>query len=208
MPENTSERGTARVTERSRAAVKAALDTRAHMPVSEEMVEALEWAVRAAAREESDYIDRCRRDIAQQPENEMLHRANAAELAVKEARARALRSVLEAARQADPLVGRLEHYERALRYLADPESWHGDPASHEAMLLGHDTPYELARAALSATPGLRRADPLVEENERLKHDVEKYKLMAFAPLGDNHHNAAMCPYCSPTYAALNAGDPS
>lgn len=36
----------------------------------------------------------------------------------------------------------------ALEYLADPESWLGDPCSHEAWLLGHDTPYELARAVL------------------------------------------------------------
>lgn len=36
----------------------------------------------------------------------------------------------------------------ALEYLADPESWAGDPLTHDAVLYGHDTPYELARAAL------------------------------------------------------------
>lgn len=35
-----------------------------------------------------------------------------------------------------------------LRTLADPESWSGDPLDHSAVLLGHFTPYELAREAL------------------------------------------------------------
>jgi hypothetical protein len=38
----------------------------------------------------------------------------------------------------------------ALEYLADPESWGGDPRSQEATLYGHHTPYELAREALAA----------------------------------------------------------
>lgn len=37
---------------------------------------------------------------------------------------------------------------RALEYLADPASWLGDPHSHDAILLGADTPFELAAEAL------------------------------------------------------------
>lgn len=33
----------------------------------------------------------------------------------------------------------------------------------------------------------------------LERDVQWYK---FAPLGDNHHNAALCPYCNPTGAGV------
>ena len=40
------------------------------------------------------------------------------------------------------------HYKRALEYLTDRESWLGDPHSQESTLHGHDTPYELALAAL------------------------------------------------------------
>jgi len=38
----------------------------------------------------------------------------------------------------------------ALRYLADPENWLGDPHDQEATLHGHDTPFELAVMALTA----------------------------------------------------------
>ncbi|MGA2455583.1 MAG: hypothetical protein ABSG93_18915 [Solirubrobacteraceae bacterium] len=40
----------------------------------------------------------------------------------------------------------------ALEYLADPENWLGDPLSQESTLHGHDTPYELAVAALALEP--------------------------------------------------------
>jgi hypothetical protein len=40
----------------------------------------------------------------------------------------------------------------ALEHLANPENWMGDPHSQEATLYGHDTPSELARAVLDATP--------------------------------------------------------
>lgn len=43
-------------------------------------------------------------------------------------------------------------------------------------------------------------DPHAECNleiHRLKADVEKWRARAFMPQGDNHHNAAQCPYCSP-----------
>lgn len=36
----------------------------------------------------------------------------------------------------------------ALVYLADPESWQGNPHDHASVLLGHFTPYELARETL------------------------------------------------------------
>jgi hypothetical protein len=42
----------------------------------------------------------------------------------------------------------------ALVYLADPESWQGNPDDHAAVLLGHFTPYELARETL----GLERSE--------------------------------------------------
>jgi len=41
-----------------------------------------------------------------------------------------------------------DRYRRALAYLANRENWLGDPHSQESMLHGHDTPYELALAAL------------------------------------------------------------
>lgn len=37
----------------------------------------------------------------------------------------------------------------ALEYLADPESWLGDPHAADAMLYGHDSPFELAVAVLA-----------------------------------------------------------
>ena len=37
---------------------------------------------------------------------------------------------------------------RALEYLADPESWLGDPHDQRSSLFGHDTPFELAAQAL------------------------------------------------------------
>lgn len=48
----------------------------------------------------------------------------------------------------DCIMARLERYEEALAYLADEESWGGDPHEHGTVLYGHDTPYELASAAL------------------------------------------------------------
>lgn len=36
----------------------------------------------------------------------------------------------------------------ALEYLADPESWLGDPLDQQAVLLGHHTPFEMAATAL------------------------------------------------------------
>jgi hypothetical protein len=37
----------------------------------------------------------------------------------------------------------------ALEYLADKESWLGNPLAADAMLFGHDSVYELAVAALA-----------------------------------------------------------
>jgi hypothetical protein len=49
----------------------------------------------------------------------------------------------------------------ALAYLADPENWLGDPHDQAATLHGHDTPYELAGAALAAHEE-PRTDVLIE----------------------------------------------
>jgi hypothetical protein len=40
-------------------------------------------------------------------------------------------------------------YEQALRILADPENWLGDPHDQSSTLHGHFTPFELAVASLS-----------------------------------------------------------
>lgn len=40
--------------------------------------------------------------------------------------------------------------EAALKFLADPENWNGNPHDQTAILYGHFTPYELAVVALSA----------------------------------------------------------
>jgi hypothetical protein len=37
----------------------------------------------------------------------------------------------------------------ALEYLADPDSWLGDPHLADAALFGHDSPFELAVAVLA-----------------------------------------------------------
>lgn len=34
--------------------------------------------------------------------------------------------------------------------------------------------------------------------QELEHEVEKWKMIAFSPLGDNHHNAKLCPHCNAT----------
>jgi hypothetical protein len=49
-----------------------------------------------------------------------------------------------------PLKQRLASFEAALAYLADHESWQGDPHDQTATLHGHFTPFELARKALGA----------------------------------------------------------
>lgn len=42
-----------------------------------------------------------------------------------------------------------EWHRKTLEILADPDSWDGDPMTHDATLLGHDTPFELACEALA-----------------------------------------------------------
>ncbi len=42
-----------------------------------------------------------------------------------------------------------DRYKAALDYLADPQSWGGNPRDQTTPLYGHDTPFELALAALS-----------------------------------------------------------
>jgi hypothetical protein len=56
----------------------------------------------------------------------------------------------------DQLASQLQEARRgrtALRYLADPDNWAGDPLAYGAPLLGHFTPYELAVRALGGTEG-------------------------------------------------------
>ena len=48
----------------------------------------------------------------------------------------------------DRLAAEIEALRKALVYLADPESWSGNPHDQAAMLHGHFTPFELARQAL------------------------------------------------------------
>ena len=31
----------------------------------------------------------------------------------------------------------------------------------------------------------------------LKAEIERWKALAFSPIGDNHHNALLCPHCNP-----------
>jgi hypothetical protein len=37
-------------------------------------------------------------------------------------------------------------------------------------------------------------------SDRLREELAHWKQQAFRPLGDNHHNAALCPYCNPILA--------
>ena len=53
--------------------------------------------------------------------------------------------------------------ETALRYLADPENWRGDPHAGNSTLLGHFTAYELAVDALGEKPSLVAAKPVVTD---------------------------------------------
>lgn len=61
-------------------------------------------------------------------------------------------------------------------------------AAHEAMR--DDWSYQVAPACLIA---------LLDERDRI---AEELAAARFAPLGDNHHNAEACPYCSPKRLAL------
>lgn len=45
-------------------------------------------------------------------------------------------------------------------------------------------------------------DEAIEQIEQLKKECAKWKEMSFAPLGDNHHNAAACPHCNPEYQKM------
>lgn len=45
--------------------------------------------------------------------------------------------------------------QKVIEYLADPESWLGGPHDQKAVLLGHFTPYELARLCLGLDPNCR-----------------------------------------------------
>jgi hypothetical protein len=51
-------------------------------------------------------------------------------------------------RERDEARAERDRLRDALAYLADPESWAGDPLKHATTLYGHDTPYELAKRAL------------------------------------------------------------
>jgi len=47
----------------------------------------------------------------------------------------------------------------------------------------------------------REIDRVTAERDRLKKELAEAR---FRPLGDNHHNAALCPYCNPTLNAQTA----
>lgn len=55
----------------------------------------------------------------------------------------------------------------------------------------------LAEAAIAAMPKAHPAHDEQPDIEELKVEVERWKEQAFRPLGDNHHNATLCLYCSP-----------
>lgn len=44
---------------------------------------------------------------------------------------------------------------------------------------------------------LRAVAELEAKVERLRAEAARWKAQAFAPLGDNHHNALLCPHCNP-----------
>lgn len=48
------------------------------------------------------------------------------------------------------------------------------------------------------------ADKAIAERDAARAEVERLNLIRFLPTGDNHHNAAVCPYCSPGGADLAA----
>jgi chromosome segregation ATPase len=48
----------------------------------------------------------------------------------------------------DALKQEIARLRDALAYLANPESWQGNPHDHASVLLGHFTPHELARETL------------------------------------------------------------
>ena len=72
-------------------------------------------------------------------------------------------SMQRALGRAEKAEARVQVLEEVLRYLADPGSWLGDPHSQETWLHGHDTPFELAVAALASegTPEEAKNKPLV-----------------------------------------------
>jgi len=61
---------------------------------------------------------------------------------------------------------------------------------------GHD-PDGIAPIAAYGELCRRAPNPLLPLVRELQAEVKRWKEQAFRPLGDNHHNAALCPYCSP-----------
>lgn len=70
-------------------------------------------------------------------------------------------------RELTPEEREREAHLKALRILADSESWSGDPLSQESTLYGHDTPYELAVEAIAAGMTARRSVEVGEEKPNL-----------------------------------------
>ena len=70
-----------------------------------------------------------------------------------------------------------------------------------AQFFPYGAPFEEAKAAREAAVKLLwdKRSMLPEDTEEIVEDVLAAALpfFRFYPLGDNHHNAAMCPYCSP-----------
>ncbi len=78
------------------------------------------------------------RDAAVEERDEIAEEYEAAETEREQERVRATEAETER-----------DRYKTALDYLADPQSWGGNPHDQTTPLYGHDTPFELAVAALS-----------------------------------------------------------
>jgi len=46
------------------------------------------------------------------------------------------------------------------------------------------------------------SDPRDAQIATLQKEVAYWKQLAFSPLGDNHHNALLCPHCNPNGLVL------
>lgn len=65
----------------------------------------------------------------------------------------------------------------------------------DAERAGEIPPTPAVEAALAE--GKSWSSTLAAEVVRLRAEVAHWKAQAFQPLGDNHHNALLCPHCNP-----------
>ena len=76
-----------------------------------------------------------------------------------------------------------------------------EAAEADAQTLRQEHEVDRLKAALKVAQATERAEiaeaALKEERERGRAELAAAK---FAPMGDNHHNAAKCPYCQPQLA--------